>query len=98
MLLHCIGTLVHHVKLPYHIHWRCENLPYKLIPKRKKSQGMKSVVHGHQNDILLDNSAHPVEVLGAEGEASTMYPNHHGEGPRLRVKGRGEHIEGEAVF
>ena len=60
---------------------------------------MKPVVHGDQDDILLDYGAHPVEVLGAEGEAAAVYPDHHGERLCVEVKrGRGEHIQGEAVF
>ena len=44
---------------------------------------MQPVVHGNQDDILLDDGAHPVKVLGAESEAAAMYPDHHRE--RLSV-------------
>ena len=44
---------------------------------------MQPVVHGNQDDVLLDDCTHPVEVLGAEGEAATVYPHHHWE--RLSV-------------
>ena len=60
---------------------------------------MKPVVHGDKDDILLDDGAHPVEVLGAKGEAAAVYPDHHGERLCVEVKrGRGEHIQGEAVL
>ena len=45
---------------------------------------MQPVVHGNQDDTLIDYGAHPVEVLGAESEAAAMYPDHHWE--RLRVR------------
>lgn len=60
---------------------------------------MESVVHGNQDDVLLDDGAHPVEVLGAEGEAAAVYPDHHGERLSVGVQGGGgEHIQGEAVL
>ena len=60
---------------------------------------MESVVHGNQDDVLLDDGAHPVEVLGAEGEAAAVYPDHHGERLSVEVQGGGgEHIQGEAVL
>ena len=60
---------------------------------------MESVVHGNQDDVLLNDGAHPVEVLGAEGEAAAVYPDHHGEWLSVEVEGGGgEHIQGEAVL
>ena len=47
---------------------------------------MQPVVHGNQDDVLLDDGAHPVEVLGSEGEAAAMYPDHHWERLRVQVK------------
>ena len=47
---------------------------------------MQPVVHGNQDDTLIDNGAHPVEVLGAESEAAAMYPDHHRERLRVRIK------------